>query len=137
VPPKVWALQGLGQIRHADFLGKRACPNDLPACGRPLQNTKKSPSPDQGARSNVHRLDRSGGYTEECCTAEAEAGGKPSEGKNETPSCEMCDPSCDLYLNGRRRDACSSNLHNKQSYYYRHANWKQFFGHQRELEFLD
>jgi hypothetical protein len=89
------------------------------------------------AATCIALMRRSGGYTEECCTAEAEAGGKPSEGKNGTPSCEMCDPSCDLYLNGRRRDACSSNLHNKQSYYYRHANWKQFFGHQRELEFLD
>ena len=68
---------------------------------------------------------QSGGYTEECCAVRAEAGGKASEGKNETPSCEMCDPSaCGLCFNGRHCDSYSSNLHNKQSYYHRHANWK-------------
>jgi hypothetical protein len=37
----------------------------------------------------------------------------------------MCDPSaCGLCFNGRHCDSYSSNLHNKQSYYHRHANWK-------------
>jgi hypothetical protein len=61
------------QIRRADFLGKRACPNDLPACGRPASKHEKN-RPVAGSRGAQQRtsplMRQSGGYTEECCTVE-------------------------------------------------------------------
>ena len=48
----------------------------------------------------------------------------------------MCDPSaCDLCLNGRRCDSCSSNLHNKQSCYCRHPNWSSSSDTKENLTF--
>ena len=65
--------RGIDQIRRADFLGKRACPNDLPACGRPASKHEKN-RPVVGSRGAQQRtsplMRQSGGYTEECCTVE-------------------------------------------------------------------